>query len=125
MYQNGIIIRTRKLTAREVKNKLRNFIDELSEGCGKDVEEQAEKLKQHGDDFVDALTGEGDGGASYRRRAWHREGDGGAYMRDGGANYRNEGSWQEREELRKRNERKLQEMEQEMHELKARMRDGY
>ena len=136
MFENGLIIKTRKLSAREVKKKFHDFIDDLAEGCNPEVEQIAEQLKQHGDDFVDAMTG-GNGGNGYNRgRAWHREGDGQSYMRNGmgggyqrgdmgGGYQRNEGDWKEREELRKKNEQKLREMEQQFQEMRQMMMQGY
>lgn len=125
-----MIIKTKKMSAKDVKKKLHEFIDELAEDCGPDMEQMAEELKLHGDDFIDALTGNtgtefrGEGGnASYKRgRAWHREG---GINGSGGTGYRNEGSWEEREELRKKNERELQELDRQMQEMKARMREMY
>lgn len=68
--ENGLIIKTRKLTTREVKKKLRDFIDDISDGCGPEIEQMAEELKQYGDQFVDALSGnyaKGQGGQSMFR----------------------------------------------------------
>ena len=130
-----MIIKTKKLSPREVKKKLRDFVDELSEGCSPEVEQMAEELKAHGDEFVDALIGNG-----YQRGGYMRNGDsyrGEAYMRNGGdyrgmngGNYRsgrawhrNEGTWEEREELRKRNEQKLQELDRQMQEIRQQMQE--
>ena len=118
-----MIIKTKKMSPREVKKKLHDFIDGISEDCGPEIEQMADELKAHGDDFVDALSGNASG-ASYRRaRAWHRSdvGMNGSYRN--GADYRNEGSWEEREALRKRNEKDLQELDRQMQDLKARMRE--
>lgn len=118
-----MIIKTKKMSAKDVKSKLHEFIDELADDCGPDVERMAEELKAHGDEFIDALSGGAEyrnNGAGYRNggRAWHREGN-------GNAGYRNEGTWEEREELRKRNERELQQLDRQMQELKTRMRSEY
>lgn len=121
-----MIIKTKKMSAREVKKKLHDFIDSISEDCGPEVEEMAEELKAHGDDFVEALNGMmrgadyRDNGMNYRHggRAWHRSDS------PNGMGYRNEGSWEEREELRKRNEQELKELDRKMQELKMRMRDS-
>jgi len=129
MNENFMIIKTKKLSPREVKKKLHDFIDEISDDCGPEVEKMAEELKAHGDEFVDALSGNG----SYRSGHYRSDGgmDGGDYRnggmgsgdyRNGGrAWHRNEGTWQEREELRKRNEQKLQELDRQMQELKQKM----
>lgn len=137
-----MIIKTKKMSAREVKKKLHDFIDGISEDCGPEIEDMAEELKAHGDEFVDALSGGGEGaeyrdggfyrnyrdggdgggvgsgtgdGASYRRsrRSWHRNGY--------GASYRENEDWQQKEEARKKNEQKLQEMERQLQELRQQM----
>ena len=104
-----MIIKTRKLSPKEVKKKLHDFIDDISDECGPEIEEMAEELKAHGDEFIDALSGKGNQrGGNYRGsmgRAWHR----------------NEGTWEEREELRKKNEKKLQELDRQMQELKQQL----
>ncbi|UKK52143.1 hypothetical protein L6472_06065 [Prevotella sp. E13-17] len=125
MSENFMIIKTKKLSPREVKKKLRDFIDSISEDCGPEVEKMAEELKAHGDSFVDALC-EG-GTANYRNDGYspsyhnngadYRAGMGRAYHRDSPM-YRNEGTWEEREELRKKNEQKLQEIDRMMQELR-------
>lgn len=134
--EKGLIIKTRKLSAREVKKKLRDFIDEISEDCGPEVEQMAEELKAHGDEFIDSLSGEGnyrgygsyrgnDGGMNgggYRGNGGYR-GDTGYYRNGGRAWHRNEGTWEEREEQRKRNEQKLQELDRQMKELRQQMSD--
>lgn len=85
MFEQGMIIKTRKLSPREVKKKLRNFIDEISEDCGPEVEEMADELKEHGDAFIDSLSG---GSASYR------DGRGPMYRENGGgSNGSMSGSW--------------------------------
>lgn len=132
-----MIIKTKKMSAREVKKKLHDFIDGISEDCGPEIEGMAEELKAHGDEFVDALSGNyrssgggaeyRDGGSSYRGRAWHREGESHPSMRSAyrnGPMYRNEGTWEEREELRKRNEVKLQEMDRQLQEMRQQMMSG-
>ena len=55
MNDNFMIIKTKKLSPREVKKKLRDFIDEISDDCGPEMEQMAEELKAHGDEFIDAL----------------------------------------------------------------------
>lgn len=132
MSDNLMIIKTRKLSPKEVKKKLHDFIDEISDECGPEIEEMAEELKAHGDEFIDALSGKG-----YQRGGSYRNG-GGGYQRggmNGGGSYRNgsmnggrawnrnEGTWQEREELRKRNEQKLQELDKQLQEMKQQMQD--
>lgn len=126
-----MIIKTKKMSAREVKKKLHDFIDGISEDCGPEIEGMAEELKAHGDEFVDALSGERadyrDGGTSYRGRPWHREGESHPSMRSAyrnGPMYRNEGTWEEREELRKRNEVKLQELDRQLQEMRQQMMSG-
>ena len=120
MFENGLIIRTRKLSPREVKKKLHDFIDSISEDCGQEVEQLAEDLKAHGDEFVDVLSGNigNNRGIMYRNggRAWHRDGS-----TMGGTAYRNEGSAEERENLRQRNEQELQDLDRKLKELKMRM----
>lgn len=140
MSENVMIIKTRKLSAREVKKKLRDFIDEISDGCGPEIEQMADELKDYGDQFVDALSGnyrEGgsgsyrsgsgmDGGAGYSRGSYRGDtGErGGSHFRQGGrAWHRNEGTREEREELRKKNEQKLQELDRQMQELRQHMQD--
>lgn len=139
MSENVMIIKTRKLSAREVKKKLRDFIDEISDGCGPEIEQMADELKDYGDQFVDAMSGisrEGGsgsyrsgsgmdgGGSGYGRGGYRGDMDerGGSFFRRGGrAWHRNEGTWEEREELRKRNEQKLQELDRQMQELRQHM----
>lgn len=139
-----MIIKTKKMSAREVKKKLHDFIDGISEDCGPEIEDMAEELKAHGDEFVDALSGGGEGadyrndgfyaryrdggnggvgtgtgdGASYRRgrRSWHR----GGY----GTSYREDENWQQQEEARKKAEQKLQEMERQLQEMRQQMTSG-
>lgn len=129
-----MIIKTKKMSAKDVKKKLHEFIDELAEDCGPDMEQMAEELKEHGDEFIDALSGEGSfrNGGSYR--GGYRDNNGGGY-RDGsgsmGGNYRgrawhrNEGSWEEREELRKKNEKRLEEMDRMMQEMRQQLMQNY
>lgn len=122
--QVDFIIKTRKLSPREVKKKLRDFIDEISEDCGPEIEEMAEDLKAHGDAFIDELSGQGYNrdGAGYNRDGGYNRGNGG-YMRDGGGS----GGWQRsgrgwhRDNVRKENEQKLQEMERQLQELRQQM----
>lgn len=128
MSDNLMIIKTRKLSPKEVKKKLHDFIDEISDDCGPEIEDMAEELKAHGDEFIDALSGKGNQrGGNYRN-------DGGGYQRGGmnGGNYRgsmgrawhrNDGTWEEREEQRKRNEQKLQELDKQLQEMKQQMQD--
>ena len=133
MSENFMIIKTRKLSAREVKKKLRDFIDEISDGCSPEIEQMADELKDYGDQFVDALSGNSrEGGSAYRRDGSGMAGGGynrdtnysGSHFRQGGrAWHRNEGTWEEREELRKKNEQKLQELDRQMQELKQHMQD--
>lgn len=126
MSDNLMIIKTRKLSPKEVKKKLHDFIDEISDDCGPEIEDMAEELKAHGDEFIDALSGKGN------QRVGNYRNDGGGYQRGGmnGGNYRgrmgrawnrNEGTWEEREELRKKNEQKLQELDRQMQELKQQL----
>ncbi len=82
----------------------------MTKKCGPEIEKMAEDLKAHGDEFIDALSGNG----SYRNGGgYHRGGmnGGGSYRNGGRAWHRNEGTWEEREELRKQNEQKLHEMD--------------
>ena len=126
MSENFMIIKTKKLSPREVKKKLRDFIDEISDGCGPEIDEMAEELKAHGDEFIDALSGNGQARSHYRSGSYHHNGEGGymrggrAYHRDGGM-YRNDGTWEEREEQRKRNEQKLQEIDRQLQEMRQQM----
>ena len=134
-----MIIKTKKLSAKEVKKKFHDFVDELADGCGPELEQDAESLKKHGAEFVERLSGESaakyrdggsyrDGNMGYRDNAYMRDGNGGSQYRDGmpqSAQYRNDGTWQEREEHRKRNERKMQELERDLQDLKMRMRDNW
>ena len=126
-----MIIKTRKLSAKEVKKKFREFVDELADDCGPEIEDAAEELKAHGDEFIDMLSGEGqhrngggynrEGDGGYNRNGgYQRSGgmNGGGYSRSGRAWHRNEGSWEEREKLRKENEQKLQELDRQMQELR-------
>ena len=127
------IIKTRKLTPREVKKKLRDFIDEISEDCGPEVEQMAEELKAHGDAFIDELSGNERGSQGYNRgnagggymRDGNSGGYGSGYNRSGRAWHRNEGTHEEREEQRKKNEQKLQELDRQMQELRQQMMQDY
>lgn len=127
-----MIIKTKKLSPREVKKKLHEFIDNISEDCGPEIDQMADELKQHGDAFVDALSGYGGegGGYGYNRTdmggGGYNRGDmnGGGYNRNGNSYMRsrgwhkNEGTMEQREELRKKNEMKLQEMERQVQEMR-------
>lgn len=128
-----MIIKTKKMSPRDVKKKLHEFIDNISEDCGPDIEKMADELKQHGDAFIDELSGYGGEGVGY---GYHREDNNmaGGYNRDGmgydrsGKGYmrgrawhRNEGTWEEREEQRKRNEQKLQEMDRQLQEMRQQL----
>lgn len=133
--QVDFIIKTRKLSPREVKKKFRDFVDELSEDCGPEIEEMAEDLKAHGDEFIDMLSGKEESrGGNYRDGS--NRNDGGMYggyrgdgdnmsgsgnYRRGRAWHRNEGTWEQREEQRKRNEQKLQEMDRQLQEMRQRL----
>lgn len=133
MYENGLIIKTRKLSSREVKKKLRDFIDEISDGCGPEVEQMADELKDYGDQFVDALSGNGNyrnGGGMYRENSGASNGSGplanGGYNR-GGSMFRQHGrGWNrdegmQHEEMRKQHEQKLQELEKQVQEMRQQM----
>lgn len=124
-----MIIKTKKMSPRDVKKKLHEFIDNISEDCGPEIEKMADELKEHGDMFIDELSGYGSDGAGYNRNdngmsgGYNRDGmgyDRSGYMR-GRAWHRNEGSWEQREELRKRNEQKLQEMDRMMQEMRQQL----
>ena len=68
-----MIIKTKKMSPREVKKKLHEFIDNISEDCGPEIDQMADELKQHGDAFVDALSGYGgEGGGSCPGKGLHR-----------------------------------------------------
>lgn len=141
----GFIIKTRKLTPREVKKKLRDFIDEISEDCGPEVEKMADELKNYGDQFVDALSGSG-GGAQYRNNgegfrngggyshSSFRGHGGGASMRGEfrddvtgtGGQYRDDTDWNQKEKQRQaENREKVEQLENELKRLKMRMSEGY
>ena len=132
MSGNFMIIKTKKLSAREVKKKFRDFIDEISDDCGPEIEQMADDLKAHGDEFVDAISGEGfERGGGYNRgggEGYNRGGSGGGGYNRSHMNrawHKNEGSWEEREELRKKNEQKLQELDRQMQELKQQLQQDY
>lgn len=125
-----MIIKTKKLSPREVKKKLHEFIDNISEDCGPEIDQMADELKQHGDAFVDALSGYGGEGSGYNRGGYgydRNDMDGGGYNRGGygymrgRAWHKNEGTMEQREELRKKNEMKLQEMERQMQEMRQQL----
>lgn len=64
-----MIVKTKKMSTKEVKKKFHDFIDELADDCGPELEEMADSLKEHGDDFIDALSHGGnyrDGSGNYR-----------------------------------------------------------
>lgn len=146
MGENYMIIKTKKMSPREVKKKLRDFIDEISDGCGPEVEQMADELKQYGDQFVDALSGyTPQGGAQYRNNAQgfrngggyshssFRGNGGGASMRGEfrddvpgtSPQYRDEHDWDEKEKKRQEeNRQKMEQLEAEMQRLKMRMRGG-
>lgn len=145
---DGFIIRTKKLEPREVKKKLRDFIDEISEGCGPELEQMAEELKHYGDKFVDAISGiapaaqyrnNGEGfrnGGGFSHSSFRGNGGGMQHrgefrddvsMRgDGyGPQMRDEIDWNEKERQRQReNMQKLDDLEAEMKRLKMRMNGG-
>lgn len=135
-----MIIKTKKLSPREVKKKLHEFIDNISEDCGPEIDQMADELKKHGDAFVDALSGYGGEGSGYNRGGYgynRNDMDGEGYnrgdMNGGGYNgggygymrgrawHKNEGTMEQREELRKKNEMKLQEMERQMQEMRQQL----
>lgn len=106
MFENGLIISRRKLTPREVKKKFRDFVDGIAEECGPEIEELAEDLKTHGDEFIDALSGSGKSGGSYRGHGYRGAMGGGSYrgsavnMGNGSAGaYRKDGDWQNSDQL--------------------------
>lgn len=154
MYENGMIIKTRKLSPKEVKKKLRDFIDEISEDCGPEVEQMADELKGYGDQFIDALSGNGDGaqfrnngegfrnGGGFSHSSFRGNGGGSQFRNNGGqggefrdeAQMRGNGSLQMRDEVdwdkkekqrQEENRQKMEQLEAEMQRLKMRMRDGY
>lgn len=136
------IIKTRKLTPREVKKKLRDFIDEISEDCGPEVEQMAEELKGYGDQFVDALSGNG-GSVNFRNNGEGFRNGGGfshsSFRDNGGGGFRSSGTairgefrddvqmrdeedWDKKEKQRQEeNRRKMEELESELKRLKMRM----
>lgn len=141
-----MIIKTKKMSTREVKKKLHEFIDAISEDCGPEIEQMAEELKMHGDSFVDALSGEGvqyrDHSGGYRANDGQGFRNGGGYshsFRTGGgykgefrddvqsqggssAQMRDDIDWNEKEKQRQReNAEKLEQLEAEMRRLKMRM----
>ena len=102
-----MIISRRKLTPREVKKKFRDFVDGIAEECGPEIEELAEELKTHGDEFIDALSGNGKaGGGSYRGHGY-RGGMGGGSYRGSSVNMGNGSSSAYRSEGGMRNEEQL------------------
>lgn len=146
---DGFIIRTKKLEPREVKKKLRNFIDEISDGCSPELELMAEELKRYGDTFVDAISGiappaqfrndgqgfRNAGGFSHSSFRGQQSGGGGmqqrgefrddVQMRGGGAQMRDDIDWNEKERQRQReNMQKLDDLEAEIQRVKMRMSQG-
>lgn len=151
---DGFIIKTKKLSPREVKKKLRDFIDEISEGCSPEIEKMADELKSYGDEFVEALSGNPGGGAQYRNNGEGFRNGGGfshsSFRGNGGGNMgggmqqrgefrddvnmrgggygpqmRDEIDWNEKERQRQReNMQKLDDLEAEMKRLKMRMNGG-
>ena len=124
MSSNYMIIKTKKLSPREVKKKLHEFIDSISEDCGPEIEEMADELKAHGDSFVDALTGNRATGGLYRD-GQYRDGSNGQY-RDGqgmGGQYRHGRSWHRSDDERQKSEQKLMELEKQMQELRQQMNE--
>ena len=87
MNNNFMIIKTKKLSAKEVKKKFHDFVDELADGCGPELEQEAESLKKHGDEFIEQLSGaEANGGGQFRGNN-----GGGQFRNDGG--YMNNGGY--------------------------------
>lgn len=142
MYNDGLIIKTRKLSPKEVKKKFRDFIDEISEDCGPEIDQMADELKNYGDQFVDAISGYGSmGGANSQFR---NNGEG---FRNGGgfshSSFRGNGGngsmsqrgefrddvpgmggtdWNEKEQQRlEENRQKMEQLEAEMKRLKMRV----
>ncbi len=128
----GFIIRTRKMSAKEVKKKFHEMVDEFTEeNENPEVDQMAEELKKHGDQFIDSLCGKGTG-ASYRGNTSFRDGGmgggmsyrgngGGTSFRNGGMHYRNEGEWQGGGQ---QGQQKLQQLEQELQQLRQEMAGG-
>lgn len=135
-----MIIKTKKLSAKEVKHKFNEFVDELADGCGPEIEQMADELKDYGEQFVEALSGNGsfrggyrDGGGMYRENSGASNGSGplanGGYNR-GGSMFRQHGrGWSrdesdmQREEMRKQHEQKLRELEKQVQEMRQQMQD--
>ena len=121
------------MSAKEVKKKFHDMVDEFTEDCeNPEIEQMAEELKKHGDQFVDALGGKGTATVNYRGNTSFRGNggmggtsfrgngggmNGGTSFRNGGMHYRNEGDWQEQEQ-------KMQQLEQEMQQLRQQMGGG-
>lgn len=137
MNENGIIIRTRKLSPREVKKKLRDFIDEISDDCGPELEKMADELKAYGDQFIDAISGNGGGaqfrnnglgyrnGGGYSHSSFRDNGGGGMSMRGefrDDVQMRDDTDWNKKEKQRQEeNRQKMEQLEAEMQRLKMRM----
>lgn len=118
MSNNFMIIKTKKLSAKEVKKKFHDFVDELADGCGPELEQEAESLKKHGDEFIEQLSGaEGGGQSSGQYRGGYRDG-GGNYRNDGmyrngGGQYR--GYWKDDQQQKMQ---RIEQLERELQELK-------
>lgn len=128
MYEDGMIIKTRKLSPKEVKKKLRDFIDEISDDCGPEIDQMADELKEHGDAFIDAISGIGlqRGGGYYRNGGGGMNGgsgnqrsgggmNGGGFQRGGGQ------SWQRDDGSMEHGKQKLQDLERQIQELRQQM----
>lgn len=145
-----MIIKTKKMSPREVKKKLHEFIDDISEDCGPNIDQMADELKKQGDEFIDMLSGNAEGvnyrgnggnGTMYRANDGQGFRNGGGYshsfkgdnrnggefrddvsMREGNYSMREENDWNEKEKQRQReNQQKLDELEAEIRRLKMRM----
>lgn len=143
-----MIFMTKKVSPKELKKMLHDFIDDLAEGSNPEAEQMAEALKAHGDEFIHALSGEGGAqfrnngegfrnGGGYSHSSFRGNGGGGGgsqmrgefrddvQMRGGGSQMRDE-DWNEKEKQRQReNMQKMEDLEAELKRLKMRMRDGY
>ena len=141
-----MIIKTKKMSEKDVKKKFHDFIDELTDECGPELEQEAEDLKMHGDEFIEQLSDAEAGGGQYRggyRRGMYRNErgyqDGGQYRGEGyqdsgrysvegryrnGGMYRN-GYWKDQDEQRKQSEQRIQAMERELQEMKMQLQGGW
>ena len=142
MSNNFMIIKTKKLSAKEVKKKFHDFVDELADGCGPELEQEAESLKKHGDEFIEQLSGAETGGGQYRGGMYRNERgyqdgqyrdsgyqDSGRYSvegryRNGGGMYRN-GYWKDQDEQHKQTEQRIQEMERQLQEMKMQLQGSW